>query len=118
MSFNEKINDILNKYGSSISSDLNIKIEYIAYYAKSIGISIRMDMENEGYLGKKTIKQIEELFLILRDDSSYIENKYLKNVTGGYPVLIGKVIKSDAINGEILVESEFVKYNTPARIKY
>jgi hypothetical protein len=108
--FNSQLEKYMNKYGSSTSSDLTLKIEYMQRMVDSIISSIRLDLNSSRKINSSTIKSIAELFYLMREDFFIMKKNYTSQVTGGFPVVAGKVLKSDAKNGEMMVETQFSDY--------
>lgn len=108
--FNEQIEKHLNKYGSSTTSELTNRIEYMHNFVISTIRNIRLDLNSFANTTKQTAENIADLLILMRDDFNIMKAQYTKNIKGGYPVSIGTVTKSDSKNGSIVVESQFSRY--------
>jgi hypothetical protein len=100
----------LNKYGSSTSSELTSRIEYMQRMVQSTITSIRFDLGSNNSIAEQTVSLIADLIFLMCEDFNLMKKNYTKDITGGYPVLVGKVIKSHNTNGKILVETQFSDY--------
>lgn len=108
--FDRQLDKYLNKYGGSTSTNLSGHIEYMQRMTQSTISSIRLDLHSDKKINQSTIKNIAELILLMRNDFLLMENNYTNNISGGYPIVAGKVLKSDKTDGSILVETQFSNY--------
>lgn len=108
--FNEQMEKHLNKYGSSTSSELTNRIEYMQNMTISTIRIIRFDLHSFTITKRQTSDVIADLLVLMRNDFHTMKSQYTKDIEGGYPVSIGIVSKSDSKDGEIVVESLFSEY--------
>lgn len=107
--FNQQLEKHLNKYGSSISTDLSTRIEYMQRMTQSTITCIRIDLGANKRISNPVIDSISSLILLMRDDY-LLMNNYTKNISGGYPISFGTVTKADEKDGEMIVETQFSGY--------
>ena len=105
--FRHQVETHLGKYGNSASSELTTRLESAHRIAKAESDSIRLDLQMHGALGQQTIGGLSDFVCLLRDDLFLMQEEY---TSGVYPVLVGKVLKSDPEHGSIVVIWEYGKY--------
>ena len=105
--FNHQVNEHLKKYGSTSSSHITERIEYVNHIAKAVSEKIKLDMGVKDELYESTMDMISEFVCYLQEDLYWIQEEYGSDVN---PILIGEVTKSDSVNGEIAVRWEYGKY--------
>lgn len=100
----------LNKYGSNISVELSNKIEYTQRMIQSEISSIKLDLNVYSTTSLIQAENISKLFVLLRDEYTLIREKYTKDMTGGFPIAVGKITKVHETDGELTLESQFSDY--------
>lgn len=108
--FENQIEKHLNKFGSSISTELGSRMEYMHRMVQSVISNIRIEIRTNSSMTRKFASDLSDFFMLLNDELIIIKESYTKYVTGGYPISVGKVTKSDKTNGTIMVETQFGKY--------
>jgi len=108
--FKQQLDAHLGKYGGSVSSELATRIEYASRLAKSVDDSIVIDLHTKGKISQQARESLGDFLCVLRDDSYAMHEKYLKDVVGGYPVIVGTILEDDPINGSMAVNWEYGRY--------
>lgn len=108
--FENQLGVHLDKYGGAVSTDLSVRMEYMQRTAKSTISTIRTDLQLNNQISSSGIKVIADFFELLRDDYLLMRSNYTQNMTGGYPINVGKVTKVDEKDGGMVFESEFSNY--------
>jgi hypothetical protein len=108
--FEKQLEKHLTKFGSSISTELSTRLEYMHRMTQSVISNIRLELRTNSTMTSMFANDIADFLISLNDDLNKIKDSYTKYVTGGFPISVGKVTKSDKTNGSIMVETQFGKY--------
>jgi hypothetical protein len=100
----------LNKYGGSTSTELTSRIEYMQRMVQSTITSICLDLGSQNQVAAQSVSLIADLVFLMCEDFQLMRKKYTKNITGGFPVVAGKVTRSHKTEGSISVETQFSNY--------
>lgn len=108
--FDKQIEKNLGKYASNVSTELTTKIEYTQRTTQSTISNLRLDLKSLDKTNNQTAKSIADLLIQLKEDYFFMKENYTKNISGGYPISIGKVSKVDDKEGQMIVQAHFSSY--------